>query len=113
MKSFLMAGSDTSSSTICYIYHMLSKNPEKMKIVRKELFDLFGTVDGEVVGERLKVEPGLVGQMVYSTAVIKGMFLYSISPILGETWPSGICLGQVPGRKSTKSFLFAMFTNIF
>lgn len=73
MKSFLFAGHDTSSSTICFIFHCLSMNPEQAARLRQEHDDVFG-VDIEETGERLKQEPNLANQLPYTAAVIKGLF---------------------------------------
>jgi cytochrome P450 len=46
MKTFLFAGHDTSSSTICFIYHLLSRHPEAADKVRKEHDEIFGADPG-------------------------------------------------------------------
>ena len=42
MKTFFFAGHDTSSSTICYIYHILNLHPESLAKVRQEHDEVFG-----------------------------------------------------------------------
>lgn len=70
MKTFLFAGHDTSSSTICYIYLLLSLNPKSLQRIRKEHDDVFKTRDN--IAEIIKKTPHLLNEIPYTTAVIKG-----------------------------------------
>lgn len=70
IKTFLFAGHDTSSSTICFIYHLLNLHPEALAKVRKEYDDVFGDIE-ETPG-KLKNDSNLLNELPYTTAVIKG-----------------------------------------
>ncbi|EKD21755.1 cytochrome P450 71B25 [Drepanopeziza brunnea f. sp. 'multigermtubi' MB_m1] len=69
MKTFLFAGSDTSSSTMCFIYHMLNLHPEALEKVRKEHDDVFGPSAGSA--EAIKRKPALLNELPFTLAVIK------------------------------------------
>ena len=43
MKVFILAGHNTTSSTLCYVYYLLSKNPLALQKVRAEYNDVFGS----------------------------------------------------------------------
>ncbi|KAH8816397.1 cytochrome P450 monooxygenase-like protein [Xylogone sp. PMI_703] len=68
MKTFLFAGHDTSSSTICYIYHLLNLHPESLAKLRRELNEVF---EGREAGEMIKENPNLINKLPYTLAVIK------------------------------------------
>ncbi|KAF3924432.1 hypothetical protein AA313_de0208016 [Arthrobotrys entomopaga] len=70
MLVFMFAGHDTTSSTVCYIFHRLSQNPEKMARARKELDDIFGS-DIDNAAAMLREEPQLLSKMEYCTAIIR------------------------------------------
>ncbi|KAK6531780.1 hypothetical protein TWF694_002949 [Orbilia ellipsospora] len=70
MLVFVFAGHDTTSSTICYIFHRLSQNPDKMARAREELDNIFGT-DLDNAATLLRKEPQLLNKMVYCTAIIR------------------------------------------
>ena len=65
----LFAGHDTTASTLCYCYHLLSKHPDMLSRVRKELDDVFGV--GVSATEQLKKDPYLINKCDYTLAVIK------------------------------------------
>lgn len=44
MKFYIFAGRDTTASTICYVYCLLSRNPSVMKRLREELVTIFGPI---------------------------------------------------------------------
>lgn len=70
IKMFLFAGHDTTSSTICFVFHMLSSNPSVLERVREEQAKVFGTSRIEIV-RKLKEEPYLLHQLPYTVAVLK------------------------------------------
>ena len=70
IKSFLFAGHDTTSSTICYIFYMLFKHPEIRARVCAEYDEVLGT-DHASAATKLKEEPHLLAKLSYSTAIIK------------------------------------------
>jgi len=70
MKTFLFAGHDTSSSTICYIYHLLNLHPEALRKVRDEHDSIFGK-DISKASDLLKEDPQLINKLPYTLAVVK------------------------------------------
>jgi len=70
MKTFLFAGHDTTSSTICWCYHLLSKNREHLTLVLDEHRDIFGP-DFEDTARLLREKPQLINKLEYTSAVIK------------------------------------------
>ncbi|KAK6352365.1 hypothetical protein TWF730_009193 [Orbilia blumenaviensis] len=70
MMIFVFAGHDTTSSTICYIFHKLSYFPEKMAKARKELDEIFGT-NLDDAPRMLAENPHLMNKMDYCTAIIR------------------------------------------
>jgi cytochrome P450 len=70
IRLFVFAVHDSTSSTICYLFHLLSKNPEALKDIREEHDQVFGKdVDG--ASEILKTQPHLANDLPYTTGVIK------------------------------------------
>lgn len=70
MKTFIFAGHDTTSATICYAYYYLSKNPEALRKSRAELDEVFGT-DSATVAEQLKQDAYMLNRLDYTTAVTR------------------------------------------
>ncbi|KAL4914026.1 cytochrome P450 [Aspergillus aurantiobrunneus] len=70
IRLFLFAGNDTTSSSIVYVYHMLSKHPEALAKMRQEHDRVFGT-DISAAAQLLKSNPALLNQCAYTLAVIK------------------------------------------
>ncbi|CAJ2499863.1 Uu.00g027160.m01.CDS01 [Anthostomella pinea] len=74
IKMFLLAGHDTTSITLGWIFHWLSRTPRTAIAVRSELDNLLGhEADPEVVRARLMSSdgPDLVRRMSYISAVVK------------------------------------------
>lgn len=70
IRLFLFAGNDTTSSSIVYVYHMLSKHPEVLQQVREEHDRIFGS-DPSAAAQLLKTDPTLLNQCPLTLAVIK------------------------------------------
>lgn len=70
MKQFLFAGYDTTSSTICYLFYLLSTNPSVLGRIREEHATIFSTSRVERI-RKLKEEPQLLSQLTYTMAVMK------------------------------------------
>ena len=70
VKTFMFAGHDTTSSTICYTAYVLSEHPEALRKVRKEYDEVFGT-DVEQTAHLIKKDPYLLNQLPYTVAIIK------------------------------------------
>ncbi|KAI0154588.1 cytochrome P450 [Xylariaceae sp. FL1272] len=74
LKTFLLAGHDTTSVTLAWVFYELSLNPFELRAVRAELDALLGTdSSAEAVKSRLLMSDGqdLINKMVYCSAVIK------------------------------------------
>lgn len=70
MKTFIFAGHDTTSSTLCYAFYYLSKNPSMLARIREEHDQVFGS-NLDDVGERLRKDPHLLNRLDYTLAVTK------------------------------------------
>ncbi|KAL4930616.1 cytochrome P450 [Aspergillus undulatus] len=69
IRLFLFAGNDTTSSSIVYVYHMLSKHPEALAQVRQEHDRIFGP-DPSAAAQLLRSNPTLLNQCPYTLAII-------------------------------------------
>lgn len=86
IRLFVFAGNDSTSSTIDYTYHLLSKHPEIMTRLREEHDKIFGPIANTAA--LLKNQPALLNQCTYTLAVIKEvMRLYPPSSSLREGRP--------------------------
>jgi acid phosphatase len=111
----LFTGHDTTSSTICYCYHLLHKHPEALANVRQELDNIFGA--GVSAAQQLKDNPYLVNKLEYTLATIKEVLrlwppasaarlgrkgYFVKDPVTGEmlptegtnVWVVSLCLGR-------------------
>ncbi|TEA18308.1 Cytochrome P450 monooxygenase aflN [Colletotrichum sidae] len=70
MRFLLLAGYDTTGSTITYVLHVLSQHPEMLAKVRAEHDEVLGQ-DVSRAAQQLKENPHLVNRVPYTTAVIK------------------------------------------
>ncbi|KAL3427138.1 afln vera monooxygenase [Phlyctema vagabunda] len=70
IRLFLFVGHDSTSSTICYCYYLLSKHPAALARVRAEHDEVFGA-DVANVGTILVNQPHLINKLPYMLAVIK------------------------------------------
>ena len=70
LRLFLFAGTHTTSSSIAYVYHLLSKHPEALAQVRQE-HDRSSGPDPSAVAQLLCEQPALLNQCPYTMAVIK------------------------------------------
>ncbi|KAL8869296.1 MAG: hypothetical protein Q9174_004377 [Haloplaca sp. 1 TL-2023] len=70
IKLFLFSGHDTTSSTICYIFYVLTTNPDILDQVRLEHDKVFGP-DPRKASDLIAADPYLLNQLHYTTAVIK------------------------------------------
>ncbi|KAL8904983.1 MAG: hypothetical protein Q9171_006852 [Xanthocarpia ochracea] len=69
-KTFLFAGHDTTSSTACYIIHLLSMHPAVMEKVREEHNELYGS-DTQKTAEAITNDPHSLNRLPYTMAVLK------------------------------------------
>lgn len=97
VKQFLFSGHDTTSSTMCYIFYVLSKYPETKQQVQDEHNKFLGSTL-ESKSSRLKEKPHLLNQLPYTTAVLKEtMRLYPVASSLRGGEP-GFCIRDPEGR---------------
>lgn len=86
VKLFLFSGHDTTSSSICYVFYLLSTHQSALDSVRKEHDAVFGS-RLEQRGRKLALEPFLINQLPFTLAVIKEslrLFPPLSSPRAGE-----------------------------
>ena len=70
IRLFLFAGNDSTSITICYSLHLLSKSPDCLACLRAEHDQVFGS-DVSAAPNMLKEHPHLANSLPYTTAVLK------------------------------------------
>lgn len=70
IRLFVFAGHDSTSSTICYILHLLSKNPGSLARLRVEHDTILGC-DPFAAETLLASQPQLTRSLVYTNAVAK------------------------------------------
>ena len=70
VKTFIFAGHDTTSSTICYCYYYASKNSDILRKIRQEHDEVFGP-DSSTVAQQLKDDPRLLNKLDYTLAVTR------------------------------------------
>ena len=70
MKVFILAGHDTTSSTLCYIFYLLSCNPSALQCVQAEHDKAFGS-DLTQMKDTISANPHLLNQLPFTLAVIK------------------------------------------
>ncbi len=70
IRLFVFVGHDSTSSTICYIFHLLAANPDAIAKVRAEHMKVLGA-DLSAAPSMLKKQPQLTNNLPYTTAVIK------------------------------------------
>ncbi|KAL8669554.1 MAG: hypothetical protein Q9168_005862 [Polycauliona sp. 1 TL-2023] len=69
-KTFLFAGHDTTSSTACFIIHLLSKHPAALEKVCQEHDDVYGP-DTSKTAEAITNDPHSLNRLPYTLAVLK------------------------------------------
>ncbi|KFH48750.1 P450 monooxygenase-like protein [Hapsidospora chrysogenum ATCC 11550] len=70
IEIFLIAGHDTTASTLCYIYYLLHRYPETADRLRKEHADVLGA-DTPSALATITSDPSVLHRLPYTTAVIK------------------------------------------
>ena len=105
IKQFLFSGHDTTSSTMCYIFYLLSTNTESLARVREEHTRVFGSDVAERV-RKVKEEPYLLNQIPYSIAVLKETLrLFTVASSIRSGEP-GFSVRDAEGRSyPTDGFL--------
>lgn len=101
VKLFMFSGHDTTSSSICYIFYVLSTYPSALQRVREEHKSILGSNLAEKA-KTLEATPHLLNQLPYTLAVIKetmrlfpvvsstraGVPGFSIVDSLGHSFPT-------------------------
>jgi len=70
LRLMIFAGHDSTASTLCYCYYLLSKNPDAMAKLRAEHNEVFGT-DLSKVTSLLLEQPERINRLSYTNAVMK------------------------------------------
>lgn len=70
IKIFMLAGHDTTGSTLCFIYHLLNRNKQALEAIRAEHDEVLGK-DPSAVRATLSANPQLLNQLPFTAAVIK------------------------------------------
>lgn len=70
IKEFMFAGHDTTSSTLDYIFHLLSSEPAALHLLRMEHTQVFGA-DLSRTDSIIAKKPYLLNQLPYTLAIIK------------------------------------------
>lgn len=105
MKLFLFSGHDTTSSTICYIFHVLSTYPNILSRLRAEHDQVFGSDPAQATA-CITNDPYLINKLPYTVAVIKetmrlfpaasttrsGEEGFNVADALGQQYPTDGCL---------------------
>jgi cytochrome P450 len=105
MKVFIFAGHDATSTTICYSWLLLSRNPHAMAQIRAEHDAVLGP-DRTQAASRLNEQPALLNQLPYTLAVIKetlrifpvvssprgGLEDFVLNDSNGQRFPTANCL---------------------
>lgn len=70
MKVFILAGHDTTSATLCYIFCLLSRSPSVLQRVQTEHDEVFGT-DLIKTSTKVRDNPHFLNRLPFTLAVIK------------------------------------------
>lgn len=98
IKLFIFGGHDTTATTICYLYLLLSRHKSVLQKLRMEHSSVFGFEPNEAATMLLS-RPQLLNQLPYTLAVIKEtlrLFPVVTSPRAGQ---AGFVLTDSDGRQ--------------
>ena len=70
IRIFVFAGHDTTGSTICYMFHLLSLNPSARHLLTAEHDQVLGP-DHDQVGAIISQNPHLLNSLHYTLAIVK------------------------------------------
>ena len=70
MKLFILAGHDTTSSTLCYIFYLLSNHSRALERVRAEHNSVLGSDLSQTLAT-VTTNPYILNQLSFTTAIIK------------------------------------------
>lgn len=100
MKFYIFAGRDTTASTICYVYHLLSRNPS----VTEKSLSLYSAQSSKIVA--IASKPNLLHQLPYTLAIIKETLRLLPAVTSPRAGQPGFFLTDSQGRQfQTKKYL--------
>lgn len=109
IRLFAFVGHDSTSSTICYIIHLLSTHPEALaKLIQEH--DLFLGKDLSKVAPLLKDQPHLTNNLPYTSAVIKESLRLYAPGGCSRSGQSGVSLRSDSGKNCSTQNVEAVFT---
>ncbi|KAJ4354465.1 uncharacterized protein N0V89_006202 [Didymosphaeria variabile] len=105
MKVFIFAGHDAASTTMCYCWLLLSRNPQAMAKIRAEIESVLGPKKDQAASI-LSNDPSLLNRLTYTLAVIKetlrlfpvvsaargGLKNFILTDSTGQRFPTEHCL---------------------
>lgn len=110
LKIFILAGHDTTASTLSFTYHLLHTNPAALAALRAEHVAVLGP-DPTNASATITASPQLMNQLPYTSAVIKETLrlfppissVHSVYPadgamVLGEQAYQCLLPGEVAGH---------------
>lgn len=98
IRLFLFAGTDTTSSMMVYIYHMLAKHPDWLRQLRQEHDEVFGS-DPADAASLLKDTPSLLNSCKLTLAFIKETLrLYAPAGTMRAGLP-GVTVADLQGNE--------------
>ncbi|TDZ31074.1 putative sterigmatocystin biosynthesis P450 monooxygenase stcS [Colletotrichum spinosum] len=101
IKFMMLAGYDTTGSSIVFLIHLLSRHPEILAKVRAEHDEVFGT-DPEAAPRLIAAQPKLLNQLPYTTAVMKeSLRFFPPAATMRMGTPSFEILIDAPGGDGT------------
>ncbi|PHH67383.1 hypothetical protein CDD81_152 [Ophiocordyceps australis] len=103
IRVFLFAGTDTTASTMVYVFYMLFKHPDWLYKLRCEHDDIFGKDPANAAG-LLKQEPALLNRCKLTLAVIKETLrLYVPAGTVREGAP-GVSVTDLKGNEQPMEY---------
>ena len=70
IKGLLVGGHGTTTDTLCFAYILLSDHPDVVQKMKQEHKEVFGVAHFDEVEKVLQKQPGKLGELPYTTAVI-------------------------------------------
>ncbi len=109
IRLFVFAGHDSTSSTICYILHLLYTNPDRLSRLRREHDHFLGTTlcDSPSL---LRDQPHIVNDLHYTTAVIKEALRLFPPGGCSRAGQSAVTLLSDSGKECPTENVAAVFT---
>jgi len=109
IRLFVFAGHDSTSSTICYILHLLYTNPDRLSRLRREHDQVLGTTlcDSPSL---LRDQPHIVNDLHYTTAVIKEALRLFPPGGCSRAGQSAVTLLSDSGKECPTENVAAVFT---